>query len=139
MSKKVMCFGAFDLFHKGHKYFLKESQKHGDKLLIIVARDKSIKSIKKFNPQYLEIERKKEIEKHFPEAMVELGDERDFYMPLKNYNPDVICLGYDQRANIDEIKKHCPEVEIIRIKSHYPEQYKSSILKKKLRSNTNSK
>lgn len=129
-----MCFGAFDLFHKGHHYFLSESRSYGDELLVIIARDTSIQKIKNFKPRYSEITRKQEVEKNFPEALVELGDEGDFYVPLKKHRPNVICLGYDQKANIEEIKKHCPEVEIIRIKAHYPEKYKSSILKKDLRS-----
>jgi len=52
---------------------------------------------------------------------------------LERYSPSVICLGYDQRGfeKIDNyIKENNLDIEIIRIASHKPEIYKSSLLKK---------
>ena len=44
--KKVLVFGTYDIFHKGHEYFLKESKKKGDYLIVVVARDSTVKKIK---------------------------------------------------------------------------------------------
>jgi cytidyltransferase-like protein len=128
-GKKVMCFGSFDVFHKGHEYFLSTSQSYGDNLFIVVARDINIQKIKNFIPHYTETERQQEVQKAFSTASVILGDKDDFYIPLKKYQPHIICLGYDQKANIEKIKKHCPQVKIIRIAPYHPEKYKSSLLK----------
>ena len=128
-----MCFGSFDVFHKGHEYFLNTSQNYGDKLYIVIARDINIQKIKKFTPHYNERERQQIIQKKFPNAVVVLGDLKDFYIPLKTYNPNIICLGYDQKANIANIQKNCSNIKIIRIPSYQPETYKSSLLKKNIK------
>ena len=130
--KTVMCFGAFDLFHDGHRHFISQAQKLGDKLIVTVARDANIERIKGVVPMYDELDRVDEIKDNFPEAEVVLGDKEDFYKCLNCYKPDVIALGYDQHANEEVIKSHLPDVELIRIKSFNPDKFKSSILKKKL-------
>ena len=43
---KVMATGTFDLLHMGHIYFLKEAKKLGDKLIVIVARDSTVRKMK---------------------------------------------------------------------------------------------
>jgi len=39
MVVRVMATGVFDLLHPGHLYFLTEARKHGDELIVVVARD----------------------------------------------------------------------------------------------------
>ena len=41
-NKIVLTSGCFDLFHQGHVYFLNESKKHGDILVVLVNSDKYI-------------------------------------------------------------------------------------------------
>jgi rfaE bifunctional protein nucleotidyltransferase chain/domain len=52
---KVFTNGCFDLFHEGHKYFLKEASKLGD-LIVGVDSDKSVRQVKgkdrPINPDY---------------------------------------------------------------------------------------
>ena len=42
----VMCFGTFDKLHPGHRYYLSESKKQGDYLIVVVARDQNVLKIK---------------------------------------------------------------------------------------------
>lgn len=53
---------------------------------------------------------------------------------IEIYSPKVICLGYDQKSYTDRLYRYIKEkkldIEIIRIGSHKPEIYKSSLLKK---------
>ena len=42
---KVLVFGTFDIFHKGHEYFLSEAAKHGS-LNVVVARDLTTYEVK---------------------------------------------------------------------------------------------
>jgi cytidyltransferase-like protein len=47
MKKKVvMTFGTFDVFHPGHRFYLAEARKLGDRLLVIVALDSTVEKIK---------------------------------------------------------------------------------------------
>ncbi|MCH8329004.1 MAG: FAD synthase [Nanoarchaeota archaeon] len=133
--KKVMAFGSFDILHKGHEHYLEEAKSYGDYLVVVVARDKNIIRFKGEKPKHDENYRLEKVRKlNFVDEAV-LGNEDDILKVLEDYNPNVICLGYDQRT-IDEeklkeeIKKRGLKIEIKRAKPFKPEIYKSSILKK---------
>ena len=132
--KKVMVFGSFDLLHKGHIYFLNEAKKFGDFLIVVVGRDFTIKKIKKEFPFENEELRLKKIKDLKIADKIILGHETDFYLPIKNEKPDIICLGYDQDSFTNHLKEKIESfsfnTEIIRLKAYKPDQYKSSIIKK---------
>ena len=132
--KIVMAFGSFDLLHKGHLYYLNESKKHGDKLIVVVARDANIIKFKGKNPLYNEQERAKQVRKLSIADKVILGNKVNIFDILSKIKPDVICLGYDQKVQKneleDELKKRNIKAEVIRIISYLPDTYKSSKLKK---------
>jgi len=54
---------------------------------------------------------------------------------LDDFAPDVICLGYDQQAFTDkleaELAKRKLSTKIVRLPSYKPEEFKSTIIKKK--------
>ncbi len=129
--KTVITFGTFDVTHKGHIDYLKQAKQHGDFLITVIARDINLKHSCWHNEQ----DRKQAIEKLAIANLVVLGDKKDKLNILKKYNPDIICLGYDQKANLQAIKK-VSSAQIIRLKSYKPEIYKSSILKKQLHENS---
>jgi glycerol-3-phosphate cytidylyltransferase-like family protein len=62
-----------------------------------------------------------------------LGNIRNKYAAIKKYKPEIIALGYDQKVNLLELKNKLKEFkiksEIVRLKSHKPEIYKSSKLR----------
>ena len=43
---KVMVFGTFDYLHEGHKDFFRQAKQYGDELVVVVARDETVKQIK---------------------------------------------------------------------------------------------
>ena len=49
--KKVMCFGTFDILHKGHEYYLREAKKLGDYLVVVVALDATVTVVKNNPPK----------------------------------------------------------------------------------------
>jgi len=61
--KKTLVFGTFDILHPGHEYFLKEAKRHGDQLVVVVARDLTVKQVKKLMPDNNELERLKIVKK----------------------------------------------------------------------------
>ncbi len=128
---RVLTFGTFDIVHKGHKYYLEEAKKLGDELFIIIARDKNVLQDRKKIALNNEKKRKKEVETLAIADKVILGFEENRLQVIKEYNPDIICLGYDQNSlKVEEyIKLHNLSIKIIRINSFQPEIYKSSKFK----------
>jgi len=148
-KKKVILFGTFDIFHSGHKNFIYQAKSLGDFLIIVVARDNNVKKIKNKLPKNNEQIRKKNIEiwlkkksleknnLTFKNVNVILGNKnltKNRYLVLKEWQPEMICLGYDQKVNtgeeVEKLKKYnLKNTKIKRLKSYKPKTYKSSKLK----------
>ena len=129
----VMCFGSFDILHPGHLYFLKRAKQLGDKLVAVLARDSTIKEVKKNAPKYSEKQRVEHIRDLKIADNVILGYEADKYEIIEEINPDIIALGYDQETFTgkleEEMKKRGMNPKIVRIGPYKEHQYKSSKLR----------
>ena len=55
--KTVLVFGTFDGLHDGHRFFLQEARKQGEKLIASVARDEIVERFKKKRPRQTLAER----------------------------------------------------------------------------------
>ena len=121
-----MIFGTFDRLHPGHEFFLKEAAKRGS-VTVIVARDRNVERIKGKPARENERARAAAIQESFPAFYVQLGDAEDFLTAIREINPDLILLGYDQLLppGVDADDLPCP-VECIG--SFQPERFKSSLL-----------
>lgn len=128
---KVMGFGTFDGIHAGHLAYLKQLKILGDEIYLVIARDRNVKRIKGRKPRFDEKERLKAIQETEFIDKVLMGHASNFYHWLNKFQPNVIGLGYDQKANIDELKEKFPNIEIIRLNAYKPEKFKSSIINKK--------
>lgn len=134
---KVLAFGTFDLLHEGHLFYLKNAASLGDKLIVVIARDKTVEKIKGFKPVKNEKSRLKIIKalKYVDEALLGLNYFDDKTKVVKKVNPDVIAFGYDLR-NKNEVKKHLKEegikAKIVFIKSLKPEKFKSSKIREQI-------
>ena len=132
--KKVMAAGTFDIIHPGHLYYLSEAKKYGNKLVVVVARDETSKAFKGKNPIHNEKERLESVRmlKIVDEAV--LGRRGNIFDIIKEIKPDVICLGYDQNVQKqqleDELGKRGIKAEVIRISGYRQHVYKSSKLAK---------
>lgn len=133
--KRVIATGTFDGVHKGHEYFLREARKLGDWLGVVIARDMTVEKVKGRQPTYTENERRTCVQSMGIADLVVLGYLDDKYKIIKELNPDIIALGYDQSAFtdtlIEELKKRKINTSIVRIDSFHPEMYKSSLLAKR--------
>lgn len=132
--KKVMVFGTFDGLHPGHDDFFRQAKEHGDYLIVVVGRDKTVRKTKGRLPLLPEVERRRVVAGNQYVDLALLGKWRDKYEIISEHQPQVICLGYDQSHFVDnidmEIKKIGFECEIIRLKAFKPDIYKSSLLNK---------
>lgn len=125
--KKVMVFGTFDILHPGHIHALKEAKKYGDFLVVIVARDQTVNSVKARPPVHDEVTRLNNLRALNIANLVRLGNLDDKYAVIREEKPDVIALGYDQKAFTDDLAKIMGDkVPIVRLSAYQPEIYKSS-------------
>lgn len=134
--KTVMVFGTFDKLHAGHLNFFKQARHFGDKLIVVVARDKTVKQIKHNLPSQNENQRLEIIKQcGFADTAV-LGNLGDKYRIIQDIKPDVICLGYDQNSFSDNLKEKLNSLNLGSIKIHRLKPYKENIYKtSKLREN----
>ncbi|MBP9728379.1 MAG: adenylyltransferase/cytidyltransferase family protein [Candidatus Moranbacteria bacterium] len=125
-----MVFGVFDGLHEGHRHFLLEALRHCQKLIVVVAHPDIVVALKQRLPiQSLE-ERMRAISAFHTPFHVIAGDTKTgTWSALKQYQPDIILLGYDQERLGQELKKLGLSSQFI--SSHYPEKFKSSLLNKK--------
>jgi cytidyltransferase-like protein len=129
--RKTMVFGTFDIFHPGHKNFLKQAKSRGDYLIAVIARDKTVLKVKGAWPKNDENARLSAVQKSGLADEAILGNLGDKYKVIKNKKPDVICLGYDQKFFIGGLKEKLKEFDlentaVIRMKPYRPEIHKSS-------------
>jgi len=115
-KKIVLASGTFDLLHLGHVRFLEEAKKVGGKdveLVVIVARDSTVKARKGKKPIMPEDQRRSLVEslKVVDEAI--LGWE-DFSIDkvIERIKPDVIAVGHDQTGIENEVLKAIEEKKV---------------------------
>ena len=114
----VMASGTFDLLHMGHIYYLKESKKLGDKLLVVVACDETVKKLKHepVTSEQLRLDLIKEL-KVVDDAF--LGRKDDMFAIVEELKPDIIALGFDQIHDTlqieKELKKRKQSAKIVRL------------------------
>ena len=127
MKTRVLCCGTFDFLHPGHLYFLKQASDFGNELYVVVARDENVNKIKGRYPSYKEVDRLEKVK-----GLDYVDDARlgypgmNFLKVVKEINPDIIALGYDQKAPL-RLKEGFPHCKIITLSSLHPNKFKSSI------------
>ncbi|MEK6942623.1 MAG: adenylyltransferase/cytidyltransferase family protein [Nanoarchaeota archaeon] len=131
--KTVMCAGTFDIVHPGHLFFFAEAKKLGDKLVVVVARDETSERMKGRKPLHNEKQRLEGIRSLDIVNEAVLGKSGSIFDIIEEIKPNVICLGYDQRVQKqeleDELKKRGIKADVYRIGSYMPNVYKSSKMK----------
>lgn len=133
MAKTVMCFGTFDGLHPGHEDYFRQSAQHGDRLVVIVARDATVVDVKGDLPSMNEIERLAAVENHPLVDEAILGHLDDKYRVIEEVNPDIISLGYDQETFTDtldiELTRRGLASNVVRCEAYFPDTFKSSLLR----------
>ena len=139
--KVVLASGAFDLLHYGHVYYLTSAKKTGGenaKLVVIVAKDKTVEKLKGSRPIIPEDQRRALVEslKVVDEAI--LGYENmDMLRVIEKVKPDVIALGYDEEKIENDLKRLIAEkhlnIKVVRIgRFQEKELVSSSKIKRKI-------
>ncbi|MEW6069921.1 MAG: adenylyltransferase/cytidyltransferase family protein [Candidatus Thermoplasmatota archaeon] len=100
---RVMASGVFDILHPGHIYYLEEAKKLGDELVVVVARDSTVRKCK-HEPITNEKMRLAMVSALKPVDKAVLGYEGDVYRIVQELKPDIIALGYDQAWDEEKIR-----------------------------------
>lgn len=110
-AKVVMTTGAFDILHPGHVKLLEEAKRIGgknSKLIVVVARNRTVERHKGRKPVFDEKARRTIIEALKPVDKAVLGYQPfSFERVIKKYRPDVIVFGYDQRWLMERFAEVC--------------------------------
>jgi len=130
-EKIVVTAGTFDILHPGHYHLLKYAKSLGDKLIVIVARDETVKKIKGRKPIIPEEQRRFMVEALKPVDKAILGSLNNKLEPILDIKPDVIVLGPDQKTfEVDqlkeELKRYNLDVDVVRYKEYIKCPFHSS-------------
>jgi choline-phosphate cytidylyltransferase len=115
MSRTVITFGTYDVFHVGHLRILERAAELGDRLVVGVSADALNISKKGRAPVFSESERLaivnaiKGVDEVFVEESLEL--KRHY---LEKYAADVLVMGDDWEGRFDEMKDICEVVYLPR-------------------------
>ena len=133
-KKIVLAGGVFDIIHPGHIHTLNAAKALGDVLIVAIATDKTAQKMKKRPPLHNQ-ELRRELVSYL--SMVDravIGHEDDIFETVKEIQPSVIVLGYDQIHQEKFIANGCKrinlDVEIVRLQSQVPDLSSSEIEKK---------
>jgi len=119
----VLASGTFDLLHFGHVKYLEEAKKAGGenaKLIVIVARDKTVEKRKGTKPIMPENQRRALVESLEVVDEAILGyEDFDIGMVIEKIKPNIIAVGHDQSGIEKAVRNHVNEkgldVQIVRI------------------------
>lgn len=122
-KKVVLASGTFDLLHYGHVKYLEEAKKIGGKnakLIVIVARDSTVKKRKGRKTVMPEDQRRSLVEalKVVDEAILGCED-FDMIKVVEKTKPDIIAVGHDQSDIEREVRKALAKegitVQVVRV------------------------
>lgn len=118
MSRTVITFGTFDVFHVGHLRILQRARDLGDRLVVGVSSDALNVRKKGRAPVFSEAERVEllnaleVVDEVFLEESLEL--KRQYVL---DHGADVLVMGDDWAGRFDELKEVCEVVYLPRTPS----------------------
>ena len=129
----VLVGGVYDILHLGHLAALTEAKTHGDILVVVVATDITVETLKGRRPVFPEEDRRALVESLKPVDAAILGYEdvgMGYEQVIDDVKPDIIALGYDQdsvaRTVTELVEKRALKVRIVRLTKFDREKYLSS-------------
>lgn len=134
--KTVMAMGTFDVLHPGHLDYLQQAKRYGNYLIVVVARDATVKKEKGRKPVVNEKDRLRLVQQLRVVDKAVLGNVGDKLKVVEQMKPEIICLGYDQRVNEKQLRAELHRRGLTgiitrRMQPYKKRSYKSAILKQK--------
>ncbi len=132
-KKVVFTNGVFDIIHRGHIEYLAEAASCGDKFVVAVNADKSVKRLGKGDSRPLQDENSRALiiaALAFVDAVIVFNDDTPFNL-ISEITPDVLIKGGDYDADCtdpdnkkyivgsDVVKRNGGNVEVIQFVEGY--------------------
>lgn len=135
-EKTVLVFGTFDGMHDGHRFFLTEAKRLGNKLIVSVATDEVVAKFKGHAPTHHLEERMQTLEASGLVNLAVAGDKvLGGWGAVRNWKPDIVAVGYDQTHLAETLQKFITteklSLKIVPIKALEPDRLHSSLLQEK--------
>lgn len=105
---RVMASGVFDLIHTGHISYLEQAKSYGDELVAVVACDSTVRA-KKHEPITPESMRVRIVGALKPVDRAIIGGTGDIFDTVREVDPDIIVLGFDQKFDPEELERELAE------------------------------
>ncbi len=129
-----MTSGAFEIIHPGHIKLLEEAKKlggEGSKLVVVIARDETIRKRKGREPILSEGVRRYLVSMLKPVDEAVLGyNPPSFEKVIEEIKPDIIVFGYDQDELMKRFKEFAEKrglkIEIVKAKKYFSSDYCST-------------
>ncbi len=114
MSKVVLTYGTFDMFHIGHLNLLKRLKALGDKLIVGVSTDafnelKGKKTIIPYDQRAQIVEAIRYVDQVIPEESWEQK-----VTDIQKYHVDIFAMGHDWEGKFDNLKAYCEVIYLPR-------------------------
>jgi len=133
LIKVVLAGGVYDVLHLGHLAALTEAKTLGDVLVVVVATDTTVETLKGRTPIFPQEDRRTLVEGLKPVDVAILGYEDvgfGFEQVLAEVKPDVVAFGYDQekleKTVTEIIKRHNLRIAMAKLSRFERERYLSS-------------
>ncbi len=114
----VVATGVFEILHPGHIRYLEAARKLGDRLVVVVARDETVKARKR-RPVISEMQRLHMVQSLKPVDDAILGGLGDIYETMASLKPDILALGFNQdfsEADVEgELRRRGLSTKVVRV------------------------
>jgi cytidyltransferase-like protein len=127
--KKVLCFGTFDILHKGHEEFLKDARAQGDFLIVNVVSDRLVYENKGRYPRNNQKTRAINLRKlGLADRIIAVSDNEGKNLKLiSQINPNIIVIGYDQESDFIRKLKEFLKREGIKVEYYKSKEFADGI------------
>ncbi len=127
MSKPVITYGTFDMFHIGHLELIKRMRAYGDRIIVAVSTDefneiKGKKTIVPFEQRAEIVNSIQYVDQVIPEENWEQKAS-----DIKKYQVESFVMGSDWEGKFDDLRTHCQVIYLPRTEGISSTKLKSAL------------